>query len=123
MKTNKISSYKDLIVWQKSTELVFAVYEISKKLPHRESYGLSSQIQRAAVAIPSNIAEGYARNHKKEFIQFLGIAFGSGAELETQVFLIKRLYPQTGLKLAESLIVEVQKMLITMIKKLKPSFH
>ncbi len=120
---NAISSYKDLIVWQKSNDLVLEIYKITRQLPSNELYGLSSQAQRAAVAIPSNIAEGYARNHTKEFVQFLGIAFGSAAELDTQVLLMEKLYPNFNYIVVKGLLLEVQKMLITMIKKLKTTSH
>lgn len=115
----KISSYKELIVWQKSMDLVEEIYKITKELPKAETYGLVSQMQRAAVAIPSNIAEGQKRNHKLEYIQFLSIANGSAAELETQLNLIKRLYPYINIKKAESFLDEVLKMLYVIINKLK----
>ena len=118
---NKISSYKDLIVWQKSNDVVLEIYKITRQLPNSELYGLISQSQRASVAIPSNIAEGYTRNHRKEFVQFLGIAFGSAAELDTQILLMEKLYPNSDYKKVKDLLLEVQKMLITMIKKLKDS--
>ena len=114
----QITHYKDLIVWQKSIELVHEVYFITKNFPKTEVYGLSSQMQRSAVSIPSNIAEGQARNHKAEFVQFLGIAFGSSAELDTQIIIAKKEYPQADFLKAEQLIVEVQKMLSVLIKKL-----
>jgi four helix bundle protein len=79
--------HKDLDVWKMSMELCRDVYKISKILPDEEKYGLTSQIKRAVISIPSNIAEGAARNSKKEFIQFLSIAQGSLAELETQLVL------------------------------------
>lgn len=114
----KISSYKDLTVWQKSMDLVKEIYKITKELPRSEIYGLSSQMQRAAVAIPSNIAEGSKRNHKLEYIQFLSIANGSAAELETQINLIKSIYPQIDTQKAESLLNEILKMLHVIITKL-----
>jgi len=80
-----LKSYKDLIVWQRSMELVIAVYFLTEKYPKSELYGLVSQMRRAAVSIPSNIAEGRRRGSKKEFRQFLIIAYSSGAELETQI--------------------------------------
>ena len=79
--------HKDLDVWKMSMELCRDVYKISKELPDEEKYGLTSQIKRAVISIPSNIAEGAARNSRKEFIQFLSIAQGSLAELETQLVL------------------------------------
>ena len=75
--------YKDLLVWQKSTDLVVEIYRVAKLLPKEELYALSNQMRRAAVSIPSNIAEGQARASQKEFVQFLSIAKGSNAELHT----------------------------------------
>ena len=115
----KLNSFKELIVWQKSIELVHETYSIAKKLPKAEMYGLCSQMQRAAVAIPSNIAEGYRRNHRPEFIQFLSIAISSAAELETQIVISKVEYPDADYSKAETLLDEIQKMLYAMISKLK----
>jgi four helix bundle protein len=80
-----LKNYKDLIVWNKSMELVTEVYRLVKLLPKEETYALSDQMRRAAVSIPSNIAEGHSRNYDKELIQFLYIAKGSKAELDTQI--------------------------------------
>ena len=77
-----MQSYKELIVWQKSIRLVTAIYKLSGKFPKSEIFGLTSQMRRAAVSIPANISEGYARKHRAEYIQLLRISFGSGAELE-----------------------------------------
>ncbi len=115
----KINSFKELIVWQKSIKLVNEIYSITKQFPKTETYGLSSQMQRAAVAIPSNIAEGYRRNHRPEFIQFLSIAIASAAELETQIVISKEQYKEADYLKAEALLEEVQKMLYSMISKLK----
>ena len=115
-----IKTYKELIVWQKSIDLVAEVYKITKAFPKSELYALCSQIQRAAVSIPSNIAEGYGRNHRPEFIQFLGISYGSACELETQLVIAKKLYPELNYEVAFSLLNEVQKMLGAMLRKLKP---
>ena len=79
-----MKSYKELIVWQKSVEFCTFIYKITETFSKFELYGLTSQIRRFAVSIPSNIAEGHSRGHKG-YIQFLKIAFGSGAELETQL--------------------------------------
>ncbi len=87
----QIKSYNDLIAWQKAIELVRDVYKATQGFPKEEMYGLTSQIRRSAVSIPSNIAEGQARNTKGEFIQFLGIARGSIAELDTQVIISSQL--------------------------------
>lgn len=82
-------------------------------------YGLVSQMQRSSVAIASNIAEGYGRNHTKEYIQFLSIAYGSSAELETQIIISKSIYPDINYSDIESVLLEVQKMLGTLITALK----
>ena len=89
--SNKIRNHKDLEVWKKSMDLVSNIYKITESFPNKELYGLTNQIRRAAVSIPSNIAEGAARNSKKEFIQFLYIALGSLSELETQIIIANRL--------------------------------
>lgn len=116
----KINSYRDLIVWQKSIELVAAVYDLTEKYPREEIYGLTDQSRRAAVSIPSNIVEGRYRGTKRDFTQFLRIAFGSGAELETQIEIAKRLFKNKNLDFSkvDSLLLEVMKMLNTFIKNL-----
>ncbi|HUV51091.1 MAG TPA: four helix bundle protein [Anaerolineae bacterium] len=86
-----IKSYRDLEVWQKAMELVVQCYQITKGFPVNEVYGLASQLQRAAVSVPANIAEGRSRQHNKEFIQHISIAYGSLAELETHIEIAKRL--------------------------------
>ncbi len=83
--------YRDLKVWELGVELSLEVYRLSSSFPKNEQYGLSSQIQRAAVSITSNIAEGHARKSQKEFLRFLNIAKGSLAELETQLIIANRL--------------------------------
>jgi len=87
----KPQGYRDLIVWQKSIDLAKLLYRLTAKFPPEEKYGLISQIRRAAVSVPSNIAEGQARNTTGEFIQFLSHAEGSAAELDTQLFLAMEL--------------------------------
>jgi four helix bundle protein len=87
-----IKSFKELIVWQKAIELVKETYKITREFPKSEIYGLSLQIRRAAISIPSNIAEGQLRKNLKEYLQFLRIAYGSSAELETQIIIAKYLY-------------------------------
>ena len=86
-----LQSYRELLVWQKATELALLAYRMTEQFPKREIYGLASQIRRAGVSIPSNIAEGYGRGSRKEYVQFLSIAQGSLKELETQVILSERL--------------------------------
>ena len=91
MGKNKLKTHKDLGVWKKAVELAENVYWMTARFPKEEVYGLSMQTRRSAVSIPSNIAEGAARNSKKEFIQFLHVALGSAAELETQLILATRI--------------------------------
>ncbi|HCY77246.1 MAG TPA: four helix bundle protein [Ignavibacteriales bacterium] len=82
-----MKTHRDLIIWRKSIDFVTKIYQLTSKFPKDENYGLSSQLRRAAVSIPSNIAEGAARHSKKEFRNFLSIALGSAAELETQLLI------------------------------------
>ena len=86
-----IADFKDLDVWKKAMALTIETYRVTEKLPNAERYGLSDQMRRAAVSIPSNIAEGHSRNSNREFLRFLSIAQGSKAELETQVLLTQQL--------------------------------
>ena len=115
-----INSYKDLLVWQKAMDLVIEAYRIVRSLPKEERYALSDQMRRAAVSVPSNIAEGQVWNSTKEFVQFLSVAKGSNAELNTQILLCIRLgylspdAAQNALSLSE----EVSKMLSSLIQKL-----
>ena len=87
LKPETVTSYRDLAVWQKAMSLVSAIYQLTSTFPDAERFGLTSQIQRAAVSIPSNIAEGQGRLATKEFRQFLGVARGSLKELETQLLI------------------------------------
>jgi len=88
---NKITGFRDLKVWQRAYELTVDLYRITRAFPKMETYGLISQLQRAAVSVPSNIAEGYERNHRKEYLQFLFIAKGSLGELDTLLSLARDL--------------------------------
>lgn len=116
-----MKNHKELTVWQKSMDLAELACRFVLKLPSDQRYIFNSQIQRAAISIPSNIAEGSKRNHRKEYMQFLSIAYGSASELETQLLLVKRLYPHftedTDKML--SLTEEVLKMLNKMLSNLK----
>ena len=116
-----VESYKDLIVWQKSVELVIAVYGLTDRFPRSEMYGLVSQMRRAAVSIPSNIAEGRRRSSRKDFRNFLLNAFGSGAELETQVEIARRLGfgKSSDYSRVDSLLDEVMRMLNKMVSNLQ----
>ncbi len=101
-------------------DLAKEIYRLTEKLPKQEMYGLSSQMRRAAVSIPSNIAEGKQRNNLKEYIQFLGIAYGSSAELETQMILASEMFgPREDFEKAFGLLDEVQRLLNAVIGKLK----
>lgn len=112
--------YRDLVVWKKAIELTMCVYKLTRTLPHDELYGLSSQMRRASVSIASNIAEGRGRLNPAEFRQFLGVAQGSTYEVQTQLVVARHL----GLGLpefvneAESLCIEVSKMLRSLIQTL-----
>lgn len=118
-----IKSYKNLMVWQKGFRVSLLIYKLTKLFPKEEIYGLTSQIRRAAVSIPSNIAEGYCRQRKLEYIQFLQIAFASGAEVETQLLIAKELNYITDSDYLETnnLLEEVMKMLNSLISKIKTS--
>jgi four helix bundle protein len=86
-----VKDYRDLIVWQKAMDLVETIYRTTAAFPREEIYGLTSQIRRAAISIPSNIAEGNGRNTTRDYIHFLGMAYGSVKEVETQVLIAERL--------------------------------
>lgn len=114
-------SYKELIVWQKAMILAQEIYRLTEALPRSEVFGLTSQMRRSAVSIPSNIAEGYMRNTRKEYAQFLKIASGSAAELETQLLLANHAYPPVQIGSACGILLEVQKMLSVLHKKINLS--
>ncbi|QQV04208.1 MULTISPECIES: four helix bundle protein [Chryseobacterium] len=118
MKSHKI---EDLKVWSKSMTLVKEVYLVTADLPNDERFGLISQIRRCAVSIPSNIAEGAGRNSKNEFYQFLGIAFGSTYELQTQLQLLIDLnfISETKIVPLKALLAEIQKMIYSLKTSLK----
>lgn len=86
-----ILSYKDLLVWKKSMDLVTKIYDVTCNFPDNEQYGLVNQMRRSAVSIPSNIAEGFLRGSRKDYARFIRIAFGSSGELETQIEISRRL--------------------------------
>ncbi len=118
-----MKTHKDLNVWKKSIELVEIIYDVSKSFPKEEIYGITNQIRRAAVSIPSNIAEGAARQSNKEFIRFLFIALGSLSELETQLIIVNKLkYLKTSndITLLND-IEELRKMITGLIKYLRKS--
>ena len=113
-----VSTHKDLDVWKKAMDLAAQVYSLTARFPKEELYGLTSQIRRSAVSIPSNIAEGAARHSRKEFVQFLHIASGSVAELETQLLLAIRMGFIPGGSII-SPIEEVRKLLLGLLRSLK----
>ena len=111
-------THKDLEVWKKAMDLAVHTYSLTLQFPKEELYGLTSQVRRSAVSIPSNIAEGPARHSRKEFIQFLHIASGSVAELETQLLLAIRMEFISGDSVI-SHIEEVRKLLLGLLRSLK----
>jgi len=122
--TGKIKSLKDLKIWQKSIQLVEEVYTSSRNFPKEEMYGLQSQLRRSAVSIPSNISEGFARLHNREYRNFLYISLGSCAELTTQIIIASRLKYIEKAK-ADTLlneIEEISKMTMSLIKKLNTNY-
>ena len=111
-----MKDHKDLDVWKQSMVLVEDIYALTKNFPSDEKYGLSSQIKRAVVSVPSNIAEGAGRKGDKEFIQFLYIAMGSLSELETQLILANRLQFTNSVESYLSQIEKIKKMLFGLIR-------
>jgi len=113
--------YKNLKVWQKSMDLVVEVYKQTNNFPDKEKFSLISQINRSAVSIVSNIAEGAGRNSNKEFNNFLGIALGSSCELETQVIIANRLnyLKEENLDSIVNSIDEIQKIIYSLKKTIK----
>ena len=111
--------HKDLDVWKKSIDAVIMLYELTAGFPQTEVYGLTQQLRRAAVSIPSNIAEGAARNSDKEFIHFLYIALGSLSEVETQIIIAKRLVYIREDRNALAELKDIRKMLTGLINYLK----
>ena len=116
----KIKNYRDLVVWQKAMDLTTMLYQIVRKLPKEETYALSDQMRRAAISIPSNIAEGFGRNSTKEYIHFLYITKGSVCELETQLMLCVRIEYLTEIEIQPIMILleEIGKMITTITKNL-----
>ena len=115
-----MQTFKELIVWQKSMQLVIKIYDLTKKLPAQETYGLSMQMRRAAVSIPSNVAEGFRRFHNKEYRQFLRISLSSCAELETQILIAESVNYISTEDISESLrlLDHIGRMLTKLIKSI-----
>lgn len=118
-----LNSYKELRVWQKSIDFVEEIYRLTHIFPREELYGITSQMRRSALSIPSNIAEGYSRKHRQEYRQFIRVAFGSGAELETQLLIAKRLklVPLQEFQKSEEILTEIMKMLNKLVSALSSS--
>lgn len=114
-----IISFRELTVWQRSMQLVAEVYDTTSRLPTAERYGITSQLRRAALSIPANIAEGRGRKTIRDFLHFLRIADGSASEVETYLEALRLLYPATERDRCSVLLDEVQKMLAVMIRKLE----
>jgi len=114
------TGFRDLVVWQKSMQLAVTVYDLTKHFPREEIYGLTSQMRRSAVSIPSNIAEGQGRANPAEFRQFVSIARGSNCELQTQLelALALKLVDPASINSAQQLSEEVRKMLYGLISSL-----
>lgn len=115
-----METYKELTVWQKSIDLVLDVYSVTESLPDSEKFGLTSQLRRCAVSIPSNIAEGYSKKSNPEFIRFLRISYGSSAELETQLYIAKKLtfVSEEDFAKVNSQLTEIRKMLNKLMSSL-----
>ena len=121
MSRRPIESYEDLEVWQMAMELAQVSYTLTKDFPRDEVYGLSAQMKRAAVSIPSNIAEGFGRDGTASFVHFLRIALGSARELETQLLLAARLelVPLVRIEKPRDTAIRVSKMLRALIRRLE----
>ena len=119
----RIKNFKDLNVWQKSMDLVVEIYRLIESLPNIENNALSNQMRRAAVSIPSNIAEGYSRYSDNELVQYLYIAKGSAAELETQLLIAERLgyFSKEEITNGVNLCIDTQKMINAFIKQVRNS--
>ena len=116
-----LKNYKELKVWQKAYHLCIEIYKITKDFPKEERYGLTSQIRRASVSVPSNIAEGYGRKTTREYIQALYVAYGSNCELETQILLsgdLGYIKPEDLEKL-QGVLEDVERMLMGLIRSLE----
>lgn len=121
MKVKSYKDLKDLRVWEKGLEIVDKIYTVTEDFPNHERFGIISQMQRSSISIPSNIAEGFMRQHSKEYVQFLYVALGSCAELETQLIISeKRNYvKQEVVKDLHEMVDHESRMLTNLIKTLK----
>jgi len=119
----EVKSYRDLLIWQRGMALVVHCYELAKRLPHNENYGLIAQLQRAAVSIPANIAEGHGRKHRGDYLHHLSITRGSLAELETHLLLAVRLkyVAQGDIEPLLAQTDELGRMISGLIRTLRPA--
>lgn len=117
-----VQSHRELIIWQRAIQLCVAVYQVTRCFPREEIYGLTNQLRRAGVSIPSNIAEGYGRLTREQYRHFLGIAQGSNLELQTQLVIGRELgfAAVSKIEKVEALSFEVGRMLTVLLKKLQP---
>ncbi|MDP3794184.1 MAG: four helix bundle protein [Candidatus Uhrbacteria bacterium] len=115
----EIKSFRELLVWQKAMELAKRIYNITSLFPSFDQFGLANQMRRSAVSIPSNIAEGKQRKTKNDYLHFLRMAYGSAAELETQILLSKDIHSSLDYVDAEAAVIEIQKMLNVLIQHLE----
>lgn len=117
----KVKNYKELNVWKKGIEIVDKIYALTKNFPAEEKYGIAIQMQKSAISIPSNIAEGFARHYSKEYTQFLYVALGSCAELETQLIISNRrnYIVQKEMEELQEDIDHESRMLMNLIKSLR----
>ncbi|MGX7689845.1 four helix bundle protein [Flectobacillus roseus] len=117
----QIKSFRDLLVWQKSMNLVTDIYQLTRNFPQAEMFGLTSQLRRASISIPSNIAEGYGRNTSKDYLRYLQIALGSLYEIQTQLEIASNLHFLEIFDFNKmiSLCLEIERMLTSLIAKIK----
>jgi len=118
-----VKNYRDLIVWQKAMGLVTEIYHHTKSFPEEERYGLTSQLRRSSVSLPSNMAEGYGRNSTQDYIRFLRIANGSLFELQTQLEIARNLdfLTEKSFSVLFEMSREIERMLSSLIKKINPN--
>ncbi len=121
METSKIKSYRELLIWQKSIQVVTNIYKLTRDFPKEELFGITSKMRRCAISIPSNIAEGFGRNSQGDFKRFLNISLGSIYELQTQIEISQNLeYLNTeNYKYLMESCVELEKMMNSLVSKIK----
>ena len=115
------ASFQDLVVWQRAVQLSVAIYKLTASFPAAEQFGLTNQLRRASVSVASNIAEGYGKSTRGEYLSYLGHARGSNGEIQTQLIIAETLSfgSQEAMSQAKSLADEVGRMLVVMVNKLK----